>query len=155
MWNKENDENNDKADIGQRHDYQRDFVQSQDPGSQVTLAFLPDLLLHLNLPGDREFGDHQYDEVLQQGGGDEADAGESPLGERADLLRWWDRVDKGVVHVDDHQENSEEQAESPGDGVVLDGEADPADDDQESAGDEVGVDSRHRFPLYGDVEAGL
>ena len=95
---------------------------------------------------------HKDDKVFKERKEDEDDADEDPLNERTDLAGGRNFLRCAVVQVDRHQEESEEKSEPSGDGVHTDSEADPADHDHKTAGDEVGVDVHRRLSLQDHLE---
>ena len=90
--------------------------------------------------------------VLQKCKQYEAHAEQDPDDEWTDLLRCWDGPGCAVVQVDGHEEEGEEEAESSRDSFHVDGEADPADDNHQGAGDEVGVDVDGCFSFHPHAE---
>ena len=97
---------------------------------------------------------HQEKEskVLQKRKQYEAHAEQDPDDEWTDLLRGGDGPGCAVVQVDGHEEEGEEEAESSRDSFHVDGEADPADDNHQATGDEVGVDVDGCFPFHPHAE---
>ena len=101
-----------------------------------------------------EDNDHPEDDsILEHGGDDEAHAAEEPDLEGGDCLATGNETDAGVEHVDDHEAEGEEEANSGGIGIRRDDEGDPAHDDKHGGGKVDGEHKRTQRSVVGDLES--